>query len=129
MEAFYQEGRDHVLNLNDARCESWSVFNDCETQSEFDAAAAALIPGDHGSDGGFWELAARTLFVDMCVELKRVGRGRTKHLYHELLKASTKRIFSSFQRTADHLLVIQDPAPTAEHHRAATDGPGSQHPQ
>src|SRR3546814_1998004 len=68
MEAFYQVGRDHVLNLNDARCESWSVFNDCETQSEFDAAAAALIPGDHGSDGGFWELAARTLFVEMCVE-------------------------------------------------------------
>src|SRR3546814_10720190 len=84
MEAFYQEGRDHVLNLNDARCESWSVFNDCETQSEFDAAAAALIPGDHGSDVGFWELAARTLFVEMCVELKRVGLGRSEEHTSEL---------------------------------------------
>src|SRR3546814_11165115 len=82
---------DHVLNLNDARCESWSVFNDCETQSEFDAAAAALIPGDHGSDGGFWELAARTLFVEMCVELKRVGLGTNQHLSDEQIGRASGR--------------------------------------
>src|SRR3546814_19717340 len=79
MEDFYQEGRDHVLNLNDARCESWCVLNDCETQSELDAAAAPLIPGDAGPDGGFWDHADRTLGVEICVRLKRGGRGTNKH--------------------------------------------------
>lgn len=124
MEAFYQEGRDHVLNLNDARCESWSVFNDCETQSEFDAAAAALIPGDHGSDGGFWELAARTLFVEMYVELKRVGLGTNKHLSDELLKASLKRIYSRLKGTVADPLVSPDAAKMAQSIRAVLNAHG-----
>src|SRR3546814_10204956 len=70
MEAFYDPERDFVLNLNDARCESWSLFNDCHSRSELVNAAAALIPADHGSDGGFWEKAARTLLVEMCDNLR-----------------------------------------------------------
>src|SRR3546814_13728377 len=74
MEAFYDPERDFVLNLNDARCESWSLFNDCHSRSELVTAATALIPADHGSDGGFWEKAARTLFVEMCDNLRKKGR-------------------------------------------------------
>src|SRR3546814_5481534 len=43
MEAFYDPERDFVLNLNDARCESWSLFNDCHSRSELVTAATALL--------------------------------------------------------------------------------------
>src|SRR3546814_20399696 len=66
MEAFYDPERDFVLNLNDARCESWSLFNDCHSRSELVPAATALFQADHVSEGGFWEKAARTLFFEMC---------------------------------------------------------------
>ncbi|AJA11632.1 Type IV secretion system protein, TraD, DNA-binding domain (plasmid) [Sphingopyxis fribergensis] len=118
MEAFYDPDRDHVLNLNDARCESWSLFNDCESRSEFVNAATALIPADHGSDGGFWEKAARTLFVEMCDNLKKKGKGTNRHLSDELLKASLKKIYESLKGTVADPLISPDAAKMAQSIRA-----------
>ncbi|MCE3518954.1 type IV secretion system DNA-binding domain-containing protein, partial [Escherichia coli] len=73
VEAFYDPDRDTILNPLDARCPSWSVFDDCKTQSELTAAAAALIPSDGGSADPFWVLAARTLFIEMCMKLIENG--------------------------------------------------------
>src|SRR3546814_5117217 len=76
----------------------WSLFNDCHSRSELVNAAAALIPADHGSDGGFWEKAARTLLVEMCDNLRKKGKGTNRHLSDELLKASLKKIYESLDR-------------------------------
>src|SRR3546814_17368178 len=81
------------------RSESWSLFNDCHSRSELVTAATALIPADHGSDGGFWEKAARTLFVEMCDNLRKKGRATNQHLCDELLKASLKKIYESLKGT------------------------------
>ncbi|HEX8058322.1 MAG TPA: type IV secretion system DNA-binding domain-containing protein [Novosphingobium sp.] len=124
MEAFYEPERDHVLNLNDARCETWSVFNDCDTQSEFVSAASALIPPEHGSDGGFWEKAARMLFVEMCVKLKAQGLGTNKALSDELLKASLKRIYARLKGTVADPLTSPDAARMAQSIRAVLNAHG-----
>lgn len=124
VEAFYTEGRDHILNLNDKRCESWSVFNDCDTQSEFVSAAAALIPADHGSDGGFWERAARTLFVEMCVKLKSLGLTSNKALSDELMKASLKHIYSRLKGTVADPLTSPDASKMAQSIRAVLNSNG-----
>ncbi len=118
MSAFYDPERDFVLNLNDARCESWSLFNDCESRSEFVNAATALIPADHGSDGGFWEKAARTLFVEMCDNLKKKGKGTNRYLSDELLKASLKKIYESLKGTVADPLISPDAAKMAQSIRA-----------
>jgi hypothetical protein len=55
VESFYDPRRDFILNLNDERCQHWSVFHDCAHDGEFLAAAEALIPDVDGADGGFWE--------------------------------------------------------------------------
>jgi type IV conjugative transfer system coupling protein TraD len=124
VEAFYNQDRDYILNLNDQRCESWSVFNDCETQSEFVAAATALIPAEYGSDGGFWERAARTLFVEMCVKLKSLGLTSNKALSDELLKASLKHIYSRLRGTVADPLTSPDAAKMAQSIRAVLNAHG-----
>lgn len=118
MEAFYDPERDFVLNLNDARCQSWSLFNDCHSRSELVTAATALIPADHGSDGGFWEKAARTLFVEMCDNLRKKGKGTNQHLCDELLKASLKKIYESLKGTVADPLISPDAAKMAQSIRA-----------
>ena len=124
VEAFYKPERDHILNLNDKRCESWSVFNDCETQSEFVSAATALIPASHGSEGGFWERAARTLFVEMCVKLKSLGMTTNKALSDELLKASLKQIHERLKGTVADPLTSPDAAKMAQSIRAVLNTHG-----
>jgi type IV secretory pathway TraG/TraD family ATPase VirD4 len=69
VESFYDPARDTILNPMDERCPAWSIFNDCSTHSDFTSAAAALIPSDGGSSEPFWALAARTLFIEMCIKL------------------------------------------------------------
>lgn len=124
VEAFYNPERDYILNLNDKRCESWSVFNDCETQSEFVSAATALIPASHGSEGGFWERAARTLFVEMCVKLKSLGMTTNKALSDELLKASLKQIHARLKGTVADPLTSPDAAKMAQSIRAVLNTHG-----
>ena len=124
VEAFYDPERDYILNLNDKRCETWSVFNDCETQSEFVSAANALIPASHGSEGGFWERAARTLFVEMCVKLKSLGMTTNKALSDELLKASLKQIHERLKGTVADPLTSPDAAKMAQSIRAVLNTHG-----
>ena len=124
VEAFYHPERDYILNLNDKRCETWSVFNDCETQSEFVSAATALIPASHGSEGGFWERAARTLFVEMCVKLKSIGMTTNKALSDELLKASLKQIHARLKGTVADPLTSPDAAKMAQSIRAVLNTHG-----
>ncbi|MCW2406945.1 type IV conjugative transfer system coupling protein TraD [Sphingobium sp. B1D7B] len=124
VEAFYDEKRDHILNLTDKRCRNWSVFHDCDTQAEFVAAASALIPDEDGADGGFWERAARMLFVEMCVKLKAEGQGTNKALSDKLLTAKLSDIYAKLKGTVADPLTSPDAARMANSIRGVLNSHG-----
>jgi type IV conjugative transfer system coupling protein TraD len=118
VEAFYDPLRDIILNPMDARCPAWSIFNDCRTHSEFTAAAAALIPADGGSSEPFWALAARTLFIEMCVKLIERGATTNLALSENLMTADLKRVHRFLSNTIADPLTAPEAARMAESIRA-----------
>ena len=118
VEAFYDPTRDTILNPMDARCPAWSIFNDCRTHSEFTAAAAALIPSDGGSSEPFWALAARTLFIEMCIRLMERGQTSNLALSENLMTADLKRVHRFLANTIADPLTAPEAARMAESIRA-----------
>ena len=74
VEAFYNPETDTILNPMDERCPSWSVFAEAKNHADFTGIAAALLPADGGGAEPFWMLAARTLFVETCMRLIKLGK-------------------------------------------------------
>jgi type IV conjugative transfer system coupling protein TraD len=118
VEAFYDPARDTILNPMDARCPAWSIFSDCTTHSEFTAAAAALIPSDGGSSEPFWALAARTLFIEMCIRLLERGQATNLALSENLMTADLKRVHRFLANTIADPLTAPEAARMAESIRA-----------
>lgn len=118
VEAFYDPERDTILNPMDQRCPAWSIFADCRTHSEFTAAAAALIPADGGASEPFWALAARTLFIEMCVRLQERGQTTNLALSENLMTADLKRVHRFLQNTIADPLTAPEAARMAESIRA-----------
>lgn len=118
VEAFYDPARDTILNPMDARCPAWTIFNDCSTYSEFTAAAAALIPSDGGSSEPFWALAARTLFIEMCMKLIEKGQTSNRALADNLMTADLKQVHRHLQKTIADPLTAPEAARMAESIRA-----------
>ncbi|AMK26132.1 type IV secretion system DNA-binding domain-containing protein [Sphingobium sp. TKS] len=118
VEAFYDPERDTILNPMDARCPAWSIFNDCRSHSEFTAAAAALIPSDGGASEPFWALAARTLFIEMCVRLQERGLTSNLALSENLMTADLKRVHHVLANTIADPLTAPEAARMAESIRA-----------
>ena len=118
VEAFFDPARDTILNPMDERCPAWSIFNDCSTHSEFTAAAAALIPADGGSSEPFWALAARTLFIEMCIKLVERGQTSNLALAENLMTADLKRVHRFLQNTIADPLTAPEAARMAESIRA-----------
>ena len=90
---------DTILNPMDSCCPARSIFNDCRTHSEFTAATQALIPSDGGSSESFWALAARTLFIEMCIKLQERGQTTNLALSENLMTADLKRVHRFLQNT------------------------------
>lgn len=118
VEAFYDPARDTILNPMDQRCPAWSIFNDCSTYSHFTSAAAALIPSDGGSSEPFWALAARTLFIEMCVRLQERGQTSNLALSENLMTADLKRVHRFLANTIADPLTAPEAARMAESIRA-----------
>jgi type IV conjugative transfer system coupling protein TraD len=118
VEAFYDPERDTILNPMDARCPAWSIFNDCRTYSEFTAAAAALIPSDGGSSEPFWALAARTLFIEMCMKLIEKKMMSNQALADNLMTADLKQVHKHLAKTIADPLTAPEAARMAESIRA-----------
>src|SRR3546814_6378536 len=59
-----------------------------------------------------------TLFVEMCDNLKKKGKGTNRHLSDELLKASLKKIYESLKGTVADPLISPDAAKMAQSIRA-----------
>jgi type IV conjugative transfer system coupling protein TraD len=118
VEAFYDPERDTILNPLDARCPAWSIFNDCVTYSEFTAAAAALIPSDGGSAEPFWAMAARTLFIEMCMKLIEKKQTSNRALAENLMTADLKAVHKYLAKTIADPLTAPEAARMAESIRA-----------
>lgn len=118
IEAFYDPATDVILNPLDARCPQWSVFDDCRDEAEFSAAAEALVPHDGGGTEQFWVLAARMLFVEMCLRLKRDGNGTNAALASELMTADLAEVHRMMRGTVADPLTAPEAARMAESIRA-----------
>ena len=118
VETFYDPARDTILNPMDERCPAWSIFNDCTTHSDFTSAAAALIPSDGGSSEPFWALAARTLFIEMCIRLIERGEGTNLALSENLMTADLARVHRYLSDTIADPLTAPEAARMAESIRA-----------
>ncbi|ANI80070.1 type IV secretion system DNA-binding domain-containing protein [Sphingobium sp. EP60837] len=118
VESFYDPARDTILNPMDERCPAWSIFNDCSTHSDFTSAAAALIPSDGGSSEPFWALAARTLFIEMCIRLIERGEATNLALSENLMTADLGRVHRYLSNTIADPLTAPEAARMAESIRA-----------
>ncbi|WP_137786585.1 type IV secretion system DNA-binding domain-containing protein [Sphingomonas sp. 3P27F8] len=118
IEAFFDPARDVILNPLDARCPQWSVFEDCVDEAGFTAAAEALVPHDGGGAEQFWVLAARMLFVEMCLKLAAEGRTTNLALSTELMTASLAHVHQLMQGTVADPLTAPEAARMAESIRA-----------
>jgi type IV conjugative transfer system coupling protein TraD len=118
VEAFYDPTRDTILNPADARCPAWTIFNDCRTYSEFTAAAGALIPSDGGAADPFWALAARTLFIEMCMKLIEKGLTSNQALADNLMTADLKLVHKHLANTIADPITAPEAAKMAESIRA-----------
>lgn len=118
IETFYDAKIDVILNPLDARCPSWSVFNDCTTRAEFHAAADSLVPHDGGGSEQFWVLAARTMFVESCVKLAAEGRGSNQALADELMNADLSDLHKLLEDTMAGPITTPSAAKMAESVRA-----------
>jgi type IV conjugative transfer system coupling protein TraD len=118
IEAFYDERTDVIMNPGDARCPTWSLFDECSTQAELTAAAQALVPHDGGGSDPFWVLAARMLFVQMCLKLIEHGQTSNRALAENLMTADLKRVHRILQDTTADPITAPEAARMAESIRA-----------
>ena len=118
IEHFYESDRDIILNPLDARCPQWSVFDECRDEAEFSAAAEALVPHDGGGSEQFWVLAARLLFVEMCLRLRADGKGTNEALASELMTADLSAVHKLMRGTIADPLTAPEAARMAESIRA-----------
>ncbi|RDV07429.1 conjugal transfer protein TraD [Sphingorhabdus pulchriflava] len=118
IEHFYESDRDIILNPLDARCPQWSVFDECRDEAEFSAAAEALVPHDGGGSEQFWVLAARLLFVEMCLKLRAKGSDTNEALATELMTADLTQVHKLMRGTIADPLTAPEAARMAESIRA-----------
>jgi hypothetical protein len=118
IEHFHDASRDVILNPLDARCPRWSVFDECRDEAEFTAAAEALVPHDGGGSEQFWVLAARLLFVEMCLKLRARGMASNEDLARELMTADLAQVHKLMRGTIADPLTAPEAARMAESIRA-----------
>jgi type IV conjugative transfer system coupling protein TraD len=114
IQSYYDPARDIILNPLDTRCPQWSIFADCETRSEFTAAAEALVPNDGGTSEPFWVIAARTLLIEGCLRLKQMGQTSNQALHDYIMTAALSAVNRLVQNTIAAPLTDPEAARMAE---------------
>ena len=118
VEAFYNPETDYILNPMDERCPPWTIFNDCLNYADYLTAACALIPSEGSNGEPFWAMAARTLFVEMCMKLLDSGETSNGAIAHHLMHADLKEIHQKLRDTIANPLTAAEAARMAESIRA-----------
>lgn len=114
VESFYDPDTDVILNPMDKRCQPWSIFNDCRNYAEFMSAATALVPSGHSASDDFWQQSARTLFVEMCMKLIKMGRPTNAALAYYLMQSDLKTIHAQLEGSVAGPMMSPSAAKMAE---------------
>ena len=114
VESFYNEQTDVILNPMDKRCKAWSIFDDCHNYAEFMSAATALVPSGQSVEDDFWQKSARTLMVEMCVKLAKMGVKSNGGLAYFLMMSDLKTIHAQLEGTVAGPMMSPSAAKMAE---------------
>ena len=68
-QAYFQEGRDALLNPFDARCANWDLWAEAPRDELMENMAESLIPMQ-GENDPFWVNAARTVFASVACKMR-----------------------------------------------------------
>ena len=118
VEEFYDEKRgDVILSPFDARCVAWSLYDECDTQTEFENFAAALIPSESDKDP-FWITSARNVVASIAYSLKQANKTTYKELLKHCLNIRLEDLQVMLKGTPAEMLVDGDIAKTATTIRA-----------
>lgn len=97
VEAFYREGRDHILNPFDERSETWTAWAEGSSEESLTALAASLFPPE-GKEG-FWHKAGAVLFHCAARLLWENGETSNAALYNMLTIGSLKDLLDVLKST------------------------------
>ena len=111
--AFFEPGRDVLLNPLDARAPRWSPFLEARTPRDFDMMAAALIPQQKDTVDPFWVTAARQLFANGAGVLRQKGVTENRVLVDHLLKTDLTALAQAMEGTVAQSIVDPDNPKTA----------------
>ena len=103
--AFFDPGRDVLLNPLDARAPRWSPFFEARSPRDFDMMAAALIPQQKDTVDPFWVTAARQLFSNGAGVLWRKGETTNRALVEHLLKTDLSDLAKAMEDTVAQSIV------------------------
>ena len=111
--AFFDAGRDVLLNPLDARAPRWSPFYEARNPRDFDMMAAALIPQQKDTVDPFWVTAARQLFANGAGVLRQKGETRNRVLVDRLLKTELTELAQAMEGTVAQSIVDPENPKTA----------------
>ena len=111
--AFFEPGRDVLLNPLDARSPRWSPFYEARSPRDFDTMAAALIPQQKDTVDPFWVTAARQLFANGAGVLRERGIKENRVLVDHLLKTDLTALAQAMEGTVAQSIVDPENPKTA----------------
>ncbi|MFN8833335.1 MAG: type IV secretion system DNA-binding domain-containing protein, partial [Alphaproteobacteria bacterium] len=112
-ERFFEPKKDIILNPFDERAPNWNIFNEVTLDAGFDAIAAAFIPFEKSGADPFWTKAARTIFAEVCISLKKQGVFTNQILVNTLLKKSLEDAAKLVKGTAAQAIIDEKSPKTA----------------
>jgi len=111
---FYRPGNDVLLNPLDARSQPWSLWAECQRNSDYESLTEALIPMPAAlSVDPFWIQAARTLFANSAQALAKQPKRSTSLLLQHLFASDLAPLQKLLKGTEAESLVSDDIAKTA----------------
>ena len=111
--AFFDPGRDVLMNPLDARAPRWSPFLEARDPRDFDMMAAALIPQQKDTVDPFWVTAARQLFSNGAGVFWKKGLTDNKVLVDHLLKTELTALAEAMAGTVAQSIVDPENPKTA----------------
>ena len=111
--AFFDAGRDALMNPLDARAPRWSPFLEARNPRDFDMMAAALIPQQKDTVDPFWVTAARQLFSNGAGVFWKQGVTENKVLVDHLLKTDLTALAEAMEGTVAQSIVDPENPKTA----------------
>ena len=111
--AFFDPGRDVLMNPLDARAPRWSPFLEARNPRDFDMMAAALIPQQKDTVDPFWVTAARQLFSNGAGVFWKKGVTENRILVDHLLKTDLTALAEAMEGTVAQSIVDPDNPKTA----------------